>query len=184
MKNLESNKIAAALIISALIASSTGYVASAVYTPELTPQKRGYQIEVAAADTATATPGAKQEEKAPDILPLLKDANVELGKTAAKKCLACHSMDKGGANKVGPNLWAIVGKTPASTDGFTYSTAMQEFGKSGKKWNYEELGKFLYAPQKDIKGTKMAFAGVKKPDELAALVAYLRSLSDNPAPLP
>ena len=112
---------------------------------------------------------------------MLAAANADAGQKVAKKCTACHSFTKGGANKVGPNLWNVVGGKPASVSGYKYSGAMSGMTVN---WEYEELNKFLYKPKAYLKGTKMSFAGLKKARDRATIIAYLRSLSDNPKPLP
>ena len=115
-------------------------------------------------------------------LVLLATADAAQGKTVAKKCGACHSFDKDGPNKVGPNLWDIVGAKHAHKADFNYSDAIK--GMADKEWTYAELDAFITAPKTYAPGTKMTFPGIKKPEERAALIAYLRSLSDNPKPLP
>ncbi|MFZ1680960.1 MAG: cytochrome c family protein, partial [Rhizobiaceae bacterium] len=109
---------------------------------------------------------------------------VDAGATVFKKCASCHTVDNGGANKVGPNLWNIVNRPVASHEGFAYSAPMKAFAEGGKTWDYESLSQFTLAPKGLVKGTAMGFAGLKKIDERANLIAYLRSLSDAPAPLP
>ena len=116
---------------------------------------------------------------------LLASANPEAGDAVFKKCAACHTAEKGGANKVGPNLWDIVNRPVASHEGFAYSAAMKEFSQGGSVvWDYDHLSNFLHAPEGLVKGTAMSFAGVKKPDERANLIAYLRTLSDSPRRCP
>ena len=116
---------------------------------------------------------------------LLATANPDAGEVVLKKCVACHTAEKGGPNKVGPNLWGIVNRPVASHEGFAYSAAMKDFSEGGKVvWDYDHLNHFLTSPKGLVKGTAMGFAGVKKPDERANLIAYLRTLSDSPAPLP
>ena len=110
----------------------------------------------------------------------MQTASLENGEKLSKKCATCHSFDNGGANKAGPNLWNVVNKQKASTDGFAYSAAIAEFGGD---WNYSELNKFLLKPKKYIVGTKMNFNGLKKDSDRADLIIWLRSLSDSPAPL-
>ena len=100
----------------------------------------------------------------------------------AKKCAACHSFDKGGANKVGPDLWGVVNRPIASHEGFSYSEALA--GKSGDAWDYDHLNEFLTSPKAYAPGTKMSFAGISKDTERADVIAYLRTLADEPAPLP
>jgi len=182
--SFETNKIIGSILLAGLIALSGGYAAKAIYKPELHPEKRGFQIEVAE-NTASNSAAPAAQDKAPDVLKLIATADAAKGAEVAKKCLACHSVEKGGANKVGPNLWGVVNATAGGhSAGYAYSTAMVDKGKGGAKWTYEELQNFLYAPSKYVKGTKMTFAGLKKPEELAGVIAYLRTQSDSPAPLP
>ena len=128
----------------------------------------------AAAGTQTAAAGGSL----PD---LLKAADPAAGQKVAAKCKACHDFSKGGPNKIGPNLWDIVDAKQAHLDNFNYSDAVK---KLGKQWTYEELDKFLTTPKDYAPGTKMVFPGLKKPEERAAVIAYLRTLSDSPKPLP
>ena len=127
-------------------------------------------------------PAKKKEEKALEpVGPLLASASVEDGQKVFKKCGACHTPNKGGANKVGPNLWNIVNSKRGKVDGFSYSKNLP--AKEGG-WTFESLNAFLAKPRTYIPGTKMAFAGLKKASDRANLIAYLRSLSDSPAALP
>ena len=106
---------------------------------------------------------------------------MENGEKLFKKCAACHNYEKGGANKVGPQLWNLINRPKANVEGFAYSKALAEYGG---EWGYEELAEFLYKPKKYIKGTKMNFVGLKKVKDRADIVYFLRAQSDNPAPLP
>ena len=115
------------------------------------------------------------------IAALLASASMENGEKLFKKCATCHNYEKGGANKVGPQLWNLINRPKANVDGFAYSKALAEFGG---EWTYEELAEFLYKPKKYIKGTKMNFAGIKKVKDRADIVYFLRAQSDNPIPLP
>ena len=172
------NKLAAAVLSAGLLAMITGFIAQQIFHTEF-PEKQAYVI------AEGATPAASQTASAPagpqPIAPLLASASVENGEKVAKKCASCHTFEKGGANKIGPNLWNIVGAKTAHAEGFGYSGAMQGMGKT---WDYEALGEFLYSPKDYVKGTKMTFAGLKKDQDRADIVAYLRSLSDSPKPLP
>lgn len=103
--------------------------------------------------------------------PALADGDPVAGKMVFKKCQACHTID--GPNRVGPNLTGLAGRQVASVDGFKYSKAMTSFGEGGKVWSVERLTKYLESPRTIVKGTSMSFAGVKKPEELANLIAYL-----------
>ena len=147
------------------------------------PETEGFIIEVAEGGGDT---GAPAEEAAPELIaPLLANADPASGEKVFKKCAACHTNEAGGANKVGPALWDVVNRPVASHEGFKYSGAMTEFAEGGSVvWDYEHLSGFLAAPKKYIKGTAMGFAGLKKIDERADLIAYLRTLADSPAPLP
>lgn len=147
------------------------------------PETEGFMIE--AAESGGEAAGA-EEEAAPELIaPLLASADPAKGETVFKKCAACHTAEPGGANKVGPALWGTVNRPIASHEGFNYSAAMTEFSEGGSVvWDYEHLSNFLAAPKKYIKGTAMGFAGLKKIDERADLIAYLRTLADTPAPLP
>lgn len=127
----------------------------------------------AARADAPATPAAAIEPTA------------AMGEQVFKRCAACHTIDKGGANKVGPNLYGVVTRPVASHEGFAYSGAMKEFSQGGSVvWDYDHLDHFLLSPKGLVKGTAMGFAGLKNPKERADLIAYLRTLADSPAPLP
>ena len=130
---------------------------------------------------AAPTTGATGPVDFGNALPLLAKADVETGHKAFKKCETCHTGNQGGANKVGPNLWDIIGRDKAAAAGFSYSSAMT--GAEGN-WTFEDLDKFLASPKDFVKGNKMTFVGVRKADERAAVIAYLRTLSPAPKPLP
>jgi cytochrome c len=144
--------------------------------------KQGLAIEVAEA-TAPAAGGGDAPAAAAEPLPArLAKADAAKGQSGTKACLACHVFDKGGANKVGPNLWDVVERSKASHEGFAYSEAMS--AHKSEKWAYEELDKFLAGPKAYVPGTKMAYAGIKDPQARADVLAYLQSLSDAPKPFP
>jgi cytochrome c len=138
---------------------------------------------IAVADEApTEAVAAAPAEELPPIGPLLANANVEAGKAIfMKQCFTCHTIDKGGPNKVGPNQWDIVGRKKASHEGFGYSSALQA---KGGEWTYEDIDHMIFKPQVYVRGTKMAFAGLPKAQERADVIAYLRTMNDNPPPLP
>ena len=143
-----------------------------------TDVSNAYPIEVPETNTAVA-----KEEKEVVIEPitaLLATANLESGLKIAKKCVACHGFDAGGPNKVGPNLYDIVNKDQGKAD-YAYSKVLAALNG---KWTYEELNKFLYKPKLYSKGTKMNYAGLSKTKDRANLIAWLRTKSDNPVPLP
>jgi cytochrome c len=141
----------------------------------------GYKLPVtAAAATTTASPAAAAFD-AKKVVAMVAKASAEAGQDAFKKCTTCHTPAKGGKNGTGPNLWGIVNKPKAAADGFAYSPVLK--GKGGN-WTYEDLANYIYAPAGWLPGNKMAFAGVKDSQELADVIAYLRTLADSPAPLP
>jgi len=137
-----------------------------------------------AANTSAATSGgaATGTAGAAPIAQLLKTADVNKGADISKKCMVCHSLTKGGPNKIGPNLWGIVGSKPAEVPGYSFSDAMK--AREDKPWTFEALDEFLTSPRKDVPGTKMTFAGLPKPEDRADLIAWLRQQSDSPVPLP
>jgi cytochrome c len=147
------------------------------------PEKEGFTI--VAEETGGEAAGGGEAAAAVPIATLLASADAGAGETVFKKCASCHTPEKGGPNKVGPNLWDVVNRPVASHEGFSYSAGMTTFSEGHKVvWDYDHLSFFLEAPKKHVPGTAMGFAGLKKDDERANLIAYLRTLSDNPAPLP
>ncbi len=180
MDSFEFNKLIGALLGTVFIVFSISLVSDAIFAAPH-PEKEGYIIEA-------AEPEAGAAEAAPAATPiadLLASADATAGAAVFKKCQACHSGEKGGPNKVGPDLWDIVDHAVGTREGFAYSAGMKEFSKGGtEKWTYDHLNSFLLAPKALVKGTAMGFAGLKKDDERANVIAYLRTLSDNPVPLP
>lgn len=181
MDSLELNKIVAAILAAGVIAMVSGFIASfVVHAPEA-PEERAYVIATPSEGDAQADADATDAAEE-SVMVLLASADPAAGEKVTKKCVACHSFDEGGANKVGPNLWNIVGQSIAEAEGFGYSDALSS--KSGETWSYENLDAFLTKPKDWAPGTKMAYAGLKKVDDRAELIAYLRSLSNDPQPLP
>jgi cytochrome c len=176
--SLEGNKIFAAILTAGIIGVGAGVFSNILYHPhEL--EEPVYRVEAAAGGEGGE---AEAPAEAQPIGVLLAAASVESGEKAAKKCAACHSFDKGGANKVGPNLYGVVNRPIAGHEGFSYSEALT--AKNGEVWDYEHLNQFLISPKTYAPGTKMSFAGISKDAERADVIAYLRSLADEPAPLP
>lgn len=137
--------------------------------------------EKAQAAVQEAKPAAAAAAPKKDFSAMLASADIDKGKRVFNKCKSCHTVEKGGKNKIGPNMWNIVNQPMAAKDGFSYSAALK--GMSDRRWSYENLNAFLLKPRNFAKGTKMTFAGLKKDSDRANVIAYLRSLSDNPAPL-
>jgi cytochrome c len=180
MDSFELNKIMGAILGTCLVLLVTNFTAGAIFAPKV-PEKPGYEIAVKGSEGEGAKGGAPAAAAAEPIEKLLQTASAEKGATAAKKCAACHTFEKGGPNRVGPNLWGVVDRDRASEAGFNYSAAMKA---KGGKWTYDELSKFLANPKGYIPGTAMGFAGLPKDSERADVIAYLRTLADTPAPLP
>ena len=180
MDSFEFNKIAAAVLITILLVIGVKEISDIIFHVEK-PKQSAYKIagvEVKA-EANSETP-KKEEAQLNPITPLLASANIGEGANVFKKCAACHVVEKGGANKIGPGLWNIVNNKSAASNGFKYSTALQAYGKN---WTFEELNQFLYKPTQYIKGSKMAFAGLNKESDRANVIAFLNSKSDSPAPL-
>jgi cytochrome c len=178
MDSFELNKILGAILGTCLILLVTSFTASALFAP-VEPAKPGFEIAVKEAAPAAG----KEAAPAPSepIEKLLQTASVDKGAAAAKKCAACHSLEKNGGNKVGPNLWGVVDRDRASVPGFNYSAAMKA---KGGKWTYDDLNQFINNPKGYIPGTAMGFAGIQKDSERADVIDYLHTLSDTPVPLP
>ena len=185
MNSIEFTKIVGVLLTVALVVSLSNFIANEII-PRHHDEVRAYVVAAAEAEPAEAAEAASAEaasaEAAPGVTALLAAADPAAGGKAVKKCTACHSLDKGGKNKIGPNLWDLVDRPIASVAGFTYSPALM--GKSGETWSYDNLDAFLAKPKDWAPGTKMSFAGIKKPEQRADLIAHLRGLSDDPAALP
>ena len=173
------NTVAGCFLASALFAMVCGKISNALVSTH--PLEKP-AIAVAEAAPAAPAGGAAPSAELPPIGPKLKDANVEHGKALfAQQCLTCHTIDKGGPNKVGPNQWNLVGRKKASEAGFGYSSALQA---KGGEWTYDDINQMIFKPQAYVKGTKMAYAGLPKEQDRADLIAYLRTMNDNPPPLP
>jgi cytochrome c len=178
MNSFELNKILGAILGTCLIMLALNIGAGAIFAPEK-PGKPGYNIAVKEQGEGEKAGAAKEPDQ--PIETLLAKASVEKGQATAKQCQACHTFEKGGPNRVGPNLWNIVNRTRASEAGFNYSAAMK--GKSGN-WSFDELNKFLANPRSYIPGTAMTFAGLSRAEQRADVIDYLHTLADNPVALP
>lgn len=171
MSGLELNKIVAAILFASLVAMLGGFIANILYKPNFNTT-RGYAVEIKG-EQENLVSSAK--EVTVDIKELLQNANAEAGKKIANKCISCHSFEKDGANKIGPNLWNIVHSDIAKVSGYKYSAALQA---KGGKWDEESLAHFLHKPSAYAPGTKMSFAGISKQSEIADVIAFLKTLVD------
>ena len=181
MDTWEFNKIAGAVLSALLLIFGMATFIEIQMSHK--PEKPGYELPVETTTAAdTSAPAAAQAGvNFAEIAGLLQKASAESGQAAFKRCTTCHTPDKGGRNMTGPNLWGIIGRQKGGADDYNYSAAMKS---KGGEWTYEELANFIHDPRGYIPGNKMAFAGIKDEAEIADLLAYLRTLSDNPPPLP
>lgn len=178
MDSFEWNKVAGAFLSALLVVTALGFVGRMLVSPHRL-EKNVYVV--AGVEREAPTQQAAAAPTVEPIEPLLASANAQAGQSVAKQCTSCHTFEKGGANRVGPNLWGVVGADKGYAQGFNYSQAMQN---AEGTWSYEDLNKFLANPKEFMPGTRMAFAGIRKAEDRANLIAWLRMQSDNPPPLP
>ena len=181
MDSFEINKIIAAILLTALIIIGIGKFADILFHIDK-PKESAYKIE--GLETAVASTSQSSEAKVVekvDIGQLLALGDLAHGEKVFKKCSACHMIASGGKNMIGPNLWGVIGRTAGSVSDYKYSKAMLAYAK---QWSFEEMNSYLIKPQAYIKGTKMAFAGLRKEKDRASVILYLNSKSNSPNPLP
>ena len=180
MDSFEINKIIAAILMVALLIIGLGKIADSVFHVEK-PKKPGYAVEVAQAVDTNSEASQDVVEVKIDISSMMSLGDVASGEKIFKKCAACHSINKDGANKIGPALYNVVGRKVGRVNGYKYSKALVAYDK---EWTFEELNGYLKKPASYIKGTKMSFAGLRKEKDRASIIKYLNQNSDNPNPLP
>ncbi len=179
MDSFELNKIIAAILMVALLLIGLGKIADGVFHVKA-PEKPGYKVEVDEKITSTSLQTNEVEEKI-DIMAIMAQGDVTSGEKIFKKCAACHSIVKGGANKIGPALYNVVGRKVGGVADYKYSKALASYDKD---WTLEELNGFLKKPASYLKGTKMSYAGLRKEKDRASIIKYLNQKGDSPQPLP
>ena len=181
MDSFEINKIIAAILLTALIVIGIGKFTDILFHVEK-PKVSAYKID--GLEVAATTGSSETQDKVievVDIKQLLAMGDMGHGEKVFKKCSACHQIASGGKNMIGPNLWGVIGRTAGSVSDYKYSKAMIAYGK---EWSFEEMNSYLIKPQAYIKGTKMAFAGLRKEKDRASVILYMNSKSSSPKPLP
>ena len=180
MDSFEINKIIAAVLMVALLIIGIGKISDLIFYVEK-PKTPGYTVEVEQTVASNGIEATMANEEKIDIAALMELGDVASGEKVSKKCAACHSINKGGKNNIGPALYNVVGRKIGAINDYKYSKALSEYGK---EWTFEELNGYLIKPAKWIKGTKMSFAGLRKEKDRASVIKYLNQNSDNPLPLP
>ena len=179
MNSFELNKIIAAVLMVALLVIGLGKLSNVIFHVNK-PETPGYKVDVDQIVT-TAAPTSSTEVEKVDISALMALGDVTDGEKIFKKCAACHSINKGGKNNIGPALYNVVGRKIGKVSDYKYSKALAAYDKA---WTFEELNGFLIKPSKWIRGTKMAYAGLRKEKDRASVIKYLNQNSDSPIPLP
>jgi cytochrome c len=180
MDSWEWNKIAGAILGTLILILVIKFGTEALFEPEK-PAKEAYHVEGVVETASAGGTAAPAEEAVPDWGTVLPKADATAGKTVSTKCEQCHDISKGGPNKIGPELWGIIGRARATEAGFSYSSAMNS---DHSPWTYDKLFKYLKSPQAVVPGTKMSFAGLRSADDRINLFAFLRTQEDTPAPIP
>ena len=178
MDSFELNKIIAAILMVALLIIGIGKLSDVIFHVEK-PKTPGYSVEIEQATVVSSQTNLQPTEEKVDIAALIAMGDIATGEKVFKKCAACHSIVKGGKNNIGPALYNVVGRDVGAVDDYKYSKALAAYGKA---WTFEELNGYLLKPAKWIKGTKMAFAGLRKEKDRASVILYLNQNSDNPLP--
>ena len=180
MDSFELNKIIGAILLVALLVIGIGKMSNLVFKINK-PEKSNYKVELDVESAETKGDEEPVQREIVDIAALLSTGDLAHGEKVFKKCSACHSIKSGGGNKIGPALYNVVGRKVGVLDDYKYSKALAEYNKN---WSFEELNGFLLKPKDWIKGTKMAYAGLRKEKDRASVILYLNKYSDSPLPLP
>ncbi len=174
------NKIIVSIVFAVILVVGINKIADVIFYVDK-PEKSAYQVaNITDATNTTASETISDNTESGNIMALFSSASAAEGEKVFKKCAACHSVTQGGANKIGPALWGVLGRQAGSVSDYKYSKAM---AAHGKVWSFEEMDGFLTKPKDWIKGTKMSFAGLKNPKERAAVILYMNENSSNPLPL-
>ena len=174
------NKIIVSIIFAIILVWGINKVTDVIFYVEKL-EKSAYQVaSVATVDDSTSAETNLASSNSGDIMSLFASTSVAEGAKVFKKCAACHSINKGGSNKIGPALWGVLGRSAGSVPGYKYSKAMASHGKN---WSFEEMNGFLIKPRDWIKGTKMSFAGLKKAEDRAAVILYMNENTNSPLQL-
>ncbi|NBD94927.1 MAG: c-type cytochrome [Gammaproteobacteria bacterium] len=173
---MELNKIMAAVLLAGVIGMTSGFLADLlVHEPKVEQFAYAPDVEAGPAEVAV------EEEPEIDIATLLQTADPSAGEAFSRACASCHTFEQGGANRVGPNLWGVVGRDKGAVADFNYSSAMEE---AGSDWTYENLNAFLHNPRDYLPGTSMSYAGIRDAEDRANIIAYMRTMAEDPVPLP
>ena len=179
MSGFEVNKILATFIVAILCFIIIDYIGDSLVNPDI-PKEQAYKIEIPETVDEIGVVNQTEITNIEPVSPILISASLENGQKIAKKCSTCHTFEKDGANKIGPNLYGIIGSKIGEKTGYAFSKALASFGGN---WNFENIASFLYKPKDYIAGTKMNLAGLKKVEDRADLILWLRQNADNPIPL-
>jgi len=180
MDSFELNKIIAAVLMTALIVIGINKLGDSIFHVEK-PKQSAYKVEGVELASSTAIKASPKEVVQLNIKEILALGDTTHGEKVFKKCSACHMIASGGKNMIGPNLWSVIGRTAGSVSDYKYSKAMLAYGK---EWTFEEMNSYLIKPQAYVKGTKMAFAGLRKEKDRASVILFMNSKSSSPKPLP
>jgi cytochrome c len=180
MDSFELNKVIAAVLMTALIVIGINKLGDSIFHVEK-PKQSAYKVEGVELASSTAIKASPKEVVQLNIKEILALGDTTHGEKVFKKCSACHMIASGGKNMIGPNLWSVIGRTAGSVSDYKYSKAMVAYGK---EWTFEEMNSYLIKPRAYVKGTKMAFAGLRKEKDRASVILYMNSKSSSPKPLP